>query len=164
MRHASRVGLRLVVLGRRAATLTVGLLIGATACTQIVGPARTYRDYELKAATTAKSVLSSVATARLVVRLGRQDDAFAPYLSVMASQAEDDTTAASGTFAGIQPPDAHADALGARLRHLLQPAEDSVREVRVRARRTELGTRDRRLERRLARSAHVLDRFQAAHS
>jgi len=142
----------------------LALATAATACTQIVGPARTYRDYELKAATTASSVLSAVSTARLVVRLGRDGDAFAPYLSVMASEAEDDASAASNTFSGIQPPDPRAGALGTRLQDQLTRAEDAVREVRIRARRTELGTPDPALEARLRRSARALDRFQAAHS
>src|SRR5258706_26971 len=40
-----------------------------TACTQIVGPARTFRDYELKASSTASSALSAVRTAQLVKKL-----------------------------------------------------------------------------------------------
>jgi len=135
-----------------------------SACTQIVGPARTFRDYELKASSTASSALSAVRTAQLVMRLGRDDDAFAPYLSVNASEAEDDATSAAGTFDGIQPPDRRAQALGDRLRDLLDPATAAVREVRIRARRTELGTPDPVLERRLARSARALDRFEAAHT
>ena len=135
-----------------------------TACTQIVGPARTYRDYELKASTTAASALSAVRTAQLVTRLGREGDAFAPYLAVTASEAERDAADASGTFAGIQPPDARADALGTRLRTLLDPATTAVRDVRIRARRTELGTPDLALERRLADAARALDRFDAVHS
>jgi hypothetical protein len=98
------------------------------------------------------------------MKLGREDDAFAPYLSVTASEAERDVANASGTFAGIQPPDARAGALGDRLRAVLAPANAAVREVRIRARRTELGTRDPQLERRLARSARALDHFEAAHS
>ena len=135
-----------------------------TACTQIVGPARTFRDYELKASSTASSALSAVRTAQLVTQLGRDDDAFAPYLSVNASEAERDAADASGTFDGIQPPDARAGALGDRLRALLDPANAAVRDVRIRARRTELGTPDPELERRLARSARALDRFESAHS
>ena len=42
--------------GRRvAAALATVALLGA--CTQIVGPARTRRDYELKASTTAECVV-----------------------------------------------------------------------------------------------------------
>ena len=103
-------------------------------------------------------------TAQLVTQLGRDDDAFAPYLSVNASEAERDAADASGTFDGIQPPDARAGALGDRLRALLDPANAAVRDVRIRARRTELGTPDPELERRLARSARALDRFESAHS
>jgi hypothetical protein len=150
------------VLRRVAVSSMVVLLVGA--CTQIVGPARTFRDYELKASSTASSALSAVRTARLVMRLGRDDDAFAPYLSVIASDAEDDASAASGTFDGIQPPDARADALGRRLRDLLDPANAAVRDVRIRARRTELGTPDPALERRLRRAAADLDRFESNHS
>jgi hypothetical protein len=148
----------------RSIAVRVVVIMLATACTQIVGPARTFRDYELKASSTASSALSAVRTAQLVMRLGRDDDAFAPYLSVNASEAEDDATSASGTFDGIQPPDRRAQALGDRLRDLLDPATAAVRDVRIRARRTELGTPDPALERRLARSARALDRFEAAHT
>lgn len=151
------------MLRRRCVVVTVLVMAVLAACTQIVGPARTYRDYELKAKSTASSALSSVETARLVVSLGRKGDAFAPYLATMASQSEDDLGAASGTFAAIQPPDARADALGRRLQELLSPAEDLLREVRIRARRTELGTPDVVLERRLARTSRALSRFEAAH-
>jgi len=148
----------------RSIAVRVVVIMLATACTQIVGPARTFRDYELKASSTASSALSAVRTAQLVMRLGRDDDAFAPYLSVNASEAEDDATSASATFDGIQPPDRRAQALGDRLRDLLDPATAAVRDVRIRARRTELGTPDPALERRLARSARALDRFEAAHT
>jgi len=148
----------------RSIAVRVVVIMLATACTQIVGPARTFRDYELKASSTASSALSAVRTAQLVMRLGRDDDAFAPYLSVNASEAEDDATSASGTFDGIQPPDRRAQALVDRLRDLLDPATAAVRDVRIRARRTELGTPDPALEHRLARSARALDRFEAAHT
>jgi hypothetical protein len=150
------------VVRRIASRLAVIMTVAA--CTQIVGPARTFRDYELKASSTASSALSAVRTAQLVMRLGRGDDAFAPYLSVNASEAEDDAMSASGTFDGIQPPDRRAQALGDRLRDLLDPATAAVRDVRIRARRTELGTADPALERRLARSARALDRFETAHT
>jgi hypothetical protein len=138
----------------------LGCLVG---CTQIVGPARTFRDYELKAASTAKSVRSSVQTARLTLRLGADDDAFAPYLSVMASESEDGGTAAASTFDGIQPPDARADALADRLDPLLQRATDALTEVRVKARRTELGTPQPGLDARLGLVARALDRFEEVH-
>jgi hypothetical protein len=140
-----------------AAALLAAVLV--TACTQIVGPARTRRDFELKAATTADTVASSVQTARLVMRLGRQDDAFAPYMATMASESEDGATAATGTFSGIQPPDARSDRLRARLIELTDPAVGHLSEVRIRARRTELGHPDRRLERELARDARRLQHF-----
>ena len=144
------------------ASVVVGLacLVG---CTQVVGPARTYHDYELKAASTAKSVRSSVQTARLTLRLGADDDAFASFLSVMASESEDAATAAAGTFGGIQPPDARADALADRLNPLLQRATDALTETRVKARRTELGTPQPALEARLGRIARALDRFEQVH-
>jgi hypothetical protein len=118
----------------------------------------------LKASSTASSALSAVRTAQLVLQLGRDDHAFAPYLSVTASEAERDAADASGTFDGIQPPDRRADALGHRLRDLLDPATAAVRDVRIRARRTELGTGDTGLDARLAHAARTLDRFESAHS
>jgi hypothetical protein len=139
------------------------LLLAAVSCTQIVGPARTDRDFELKAATTADSVASSVATARMLMRFGRDDDAFAPYLSSMASEAEDGATAASGTFSGIQPPGRRSDRLRQRLLELLDPATEHLATVRIRARRTELGHPDPDLERALARDARRLQAFGEAH-
>jgi hypothetical protein len=150
-------------LGRRPAGWALLVLALVTACTQVVGPVRTFRDFELKAASTAKSVRSSVETAHLTVRLAREDKAFAPYLSVMASDAEDGASAAASTFSGLQPPDARADALAARLDPLLQRATDALTDVRIRARRTELGNPAPILERRLARVARALDRFEQVH-
>jgi hypothetical protein len=132
-------------------------------CTQVVGPARTARDYELKATNTVESVRSSVETARLVVRLGRDGDAFAPYLSVLASEAEDAASAAHGTFSGIQPPDRRADALRRGVGDLLDRADAALGDVRIRARRTQLGRADAPLAARLARIARDLERFEQVH-
>ncbi|MCU1457149.1 MAG: hypothetical protein JWL73_1241 [Actinomycetia bacterium] len=139
------------------------LVITLAACTQIVGPARTYQDYERKAGSTAKSVLSAVQTSRLTLRLGRQDKSFAPYLSVMASESEDTGAGATATFSGIQPPDDRAEALGTRLEKTLQEASSALTDVRVRARRTQLGTPDPKLERRLAKVTRQLDAFVKEH-
>jgi hypothetical protein len=134
-----------------------------TACTQIVGPARTRRDFELKATTTAESVASSVQTVRLLMQLGRNDDAFAAYLATMASESEDGATAAAGTFSGIQPPDARSDRLRTRLLALTDPATAHLADVRIRARRAELGHAAPELERALARDARRLQRFSETH-
>jgi hypothetical protein len=137
--------------------------VTTAACTQVVGPARTSRDYELKAATTADSVRSSVQTARMLLEFGRRDDAFAAYLATMASESEDGASAATGTFSGIQPPDARSDRLRRRLLALLDPANEHLETVRIRARRTELGQPDPRLERALARDARRLDAFSGVY-
>jgi hypothetical protein len=81
----------------------------------------------------------------------------------MASDAEDGASAAASTFSGIQPPDARADALADRLGPLLQRSLDALSEVRIRARRTELGSPAPALAARLARVANALDRFEQVH-
>ncbi|MGZ4711946.1 MAG: hypothetical protein ACXV9S_03190 [Acidimicrobiia bacterium] len=141
----------------RMAAFLAALFVAS--CTQIVGPARTQRDYQLKAATTADSVHSSVQTARLLMRFGREGKSFAGYLSTMASESEDGATAAAGTFSGIQPPDRRADRLRHRLLALLGPATADLAAVRIRARRTQLGHPDLALERALARDERRLDAF-----
>ena len=144
--------------------LAVVLATATTAaCTQVVGPARTQRDFELKAATTAESVRSSVQTARMLLRFGREDDAFAPFLATMASESEDGAGAATATFSGIQPPDARSDRLRERLLGLLDAADTHLATVRIRARRAELGHADVTLERALARDARRLESFSGAH-
>jgi hypothetical protein len=138
------------------------LLIVAAGCFQPVGPARTFHGYELKGESTAKSARSSVETARLAVKVATEGKAFPPYVSVLLSEAETDAANSQGTFAGIQPPDAHADRLRTRLGSLLNQTGDVLSKLRITARRADLdGLRREALP--LPSLSRRLDRFATAH-
>jgi hypothetical protein len=146
----------------RRPLLAVAVAVLATGCFQPVGPARTFHDYELKAESTAKATRSSVETARLAVQVATRGDAFPPFVSVLLSEADRDAANAQGTFEGIQPPDARADALRNRLGRLLQRTGDVLSRLRITARRADL----ERLERQAAPLPDLsrrLDHFAKAH-
>jgi hypothetical protein len=134
----------------------------AVSCVQIVGPARTYHDYELKAESTAKTVRSAVETARLAVSVASKHDSFPPYVSVLLSESERDAEDAAGTFAGIQPPDAHSDRIRAQLTAILDRTVPVLGHLRILARRAEL-ERLARSARSLPSLSRQLDRFASAH-
>lgn len=123
--------------GRRGATAVLALALAAGCIAHPVGPARTYGKYKGKAVTTATSALSSVETARMAAGAAR--DSFGPYTATVVSDAEEEVLKAEGTFDSIQPPDERADALHDELSELLTNAADHVRDVRIAARRGEVG-------------------------
>ena len=114
----------------RRSWVAVLLLLGA--CT---GPVRSSAVYESKAGETAKVVVSAVQTARLSVDAARGHKAFGRYLSQILAEAEEEATAAQGTFDAIQPPDRRADELRDHLDELLGEATDALAELRIAARR-----------------------------
>jgi hypothetical protein len=146
--------------GRRAATVAALLLVPA--CTQFLGPTRTAEDYELKAASTADSVLSAVQTARLVVTAADHDKAFGTYVSVALADAEDDAGGAAATFARLQPPDRASDALRDELTDLTDEASATLADLRITARRGDLDALARRAEP-LAGIARDLSAFSERH-
>lgn len=119
----------------RRALVVVCLLAGAACTPHPVGPARTYDDYERKAATTAESALSAVQTTRLAAVTGGADHGFGPYLSVLVSEQEESISGVQGTFGSIQPPTAEAGRLRRQLDRLLSDALDHVTDVRIAVRR-----------------------------
>ena len=121
-------------------------------------PTRTSEDYSLKAKDTAESVLSSVETARLAARVGSDDRAFGPYLSVVLSEADQGVGHAQSVFEGIQPPDRHSDAVRRHLIRLMNRASERVARLRIAARRGDLDTLERRAAP-LQRSARQLNAF-----
>jgi hypothetical protein len=123
-----------------------------------ISPARTFDDYSLKAKDTAESVLSSVETARLAARVGSDGRAFGPYVSVVLSEADQGIGSAQAVFESVQPPDAHADSVRARLSRLLTRASDQVAALRIAARRGEIDTLKRRAAP-LHRTARRLNAF-----
>jgi hypothetical protein len=115
------------------------IIAAAAGCTpHPIGPARTYRTFEGKAATTAESALSRVQTVRLAADAAGEGNAFGPYVGVLISEQEDALSGLQGTFGSIQPPNARSDALRAQLNGLLGDALDHVAQVRIAARRGEL--------------------------
>ncbi len=133
--------------------ITIAVLILIVAVALIVGlkpmtSARTKDDYAHKAKDTAESALSSVQTARLAAQVGSRGDAFGPYVSVLLSESETSVTKAQGSFDRVQPPDAWSDRTRAHLGRILNRANDAVSQLRITARRSELG--------RLARLARPL--------
>src|SRR6187455_893518 len=111
--------------------LPLVLVVAAAACVEPVTPARTFDDYEHKAKDTAESALSAVETARLGARVGADRDAFGPTVSVVVADAEAGLAHAQSVFAGIQPPDAHADRVRDHLGRLLTRASDAVAATRI---------------------------------
>jgi hypothetical protein len=108
----------------------------AVAC---VGPARTERVFEGKAVETAKAVRSAVETARLAGTAAATGKASGQYASVILGEIETDAGAALGAFDSIQPPSERSDALHDQLAEVIRSAVDRLREMRIAARRSELG-------------------------
>jgi hypothetical protein len=145
----------------RRAFVHLALVLVCVACVQPVGPARTFDSYRHKAKDTAETVLSSVETGRLGTRAAKDDDVFAPFLSVLLSEAEDEATNAQGTFESVQPPNERSDRLRDRLDALLTRATDALSEARIAARRADFDEVARQA-RPLARSSRELNRFVEA--
>jgi hypothetical protein len=103
-----------------------------------IGPARTFGKYEGKAVTTAESALSAVATAKMVSAGAVRHHLFGSYVGLSLGESEDAVAGLAGTFASIQPPDHHADALRSELADLLSDAEDHLSALRIAARRGQL--------------------------
>jgi hypothetical protein len=103
-----------------------------------VGPAPTFAVYEGKAVDTAKAVRGSVETALIATGAAQHGKAFAPYLSVILSEAEAHGGGAQGAFDSVQPPDAPSDALAAQLGDIVDQAVSVLRELRIAARRGEI--------------------------
>jgi hypothetical protein len=131
-------------------------------CTACVAPARSFDAYESKAAATAESAGSAVATAILTVDIAGRDGLFAPNVSVLVQEAEQDAASAQATFSSIQPPDPSSDALRAELEELLAPAVDGLAQVRIAARRGDLA-RMQEVADPLRDVAAELRRFAEAH-
>jgi hypothetical protein len=121
---------------RFAATIAV-LTLSAAACT---GPARTNSAYESKAANTAEEVVSASRTVLLAAQVGDANRSFPQTIAVTIADAEVDAESARDAFSSIQPPDAASDKIRADLLPTVQHACDLIAEVRIAARRAEVGT------------------------
>lgn len=114
------------------AVAAVLALVVVTGC---ASPSRTDRDYRLKAANTAESIVSAVQTARLAVRTAEAGKTFGPFLSQLLSDMESDANGIVATFESVQPPSKAADAVHDHLAALVGDAVDALRSLRVAARR-----------------------------
>lgn len=117
------------------------LLVGVLALCLSAGcvsPARSDRDYQLKAGNSAKSVVSSLATAVLGAKAGGEHKATEAYLSVLIGGAEKDALSVQGTFDSYQPPSKEADSLRDELDTLLNDATSGLAALRIAVRRGEL--------------------------
>jgi hypothetical protein len=121
---------------RSAAALAVIWVIAATACT---GPALTTAAYESKAANTADELVSASRTVLLAAQVGDQGRSFPQTIAVTIANAETDAETARDAFASIQPPDVASDEIRAKLLPIVAHACDVIAEVRIAARRTEVG-------------------------
>jgi hypothetical protein len=114
----------------------VAALIACAGCFHpMVGPARTFRSYELKAAHTAQTVDSAVNTAKLAARAAKKDGAFTSYLGVVVGQAESSASGTHQDFDAIQPPDQRADRLRSQLDNILQDVDSTIGDMRIAIRR-----------------------------
>jgi hypothetical protein len=123
----------------------VRLVAGALALTLVgciphpVSPARTFATYEGKAVTTAESAQSAVETVMLSAGAASRGNSFGPFVSVVISEQEEALSGVQGTFDSVQPPDQRSDDLRDELDRLLSSALGHVADVRVAARRGQLG-------------------------
>jgi hypothetical protein len=132
----------------------------ATAC---VGPSRTTRDYEKKAANTAQAVVGALGTAELAIELAAKDRAYANTLSVTLTEAERDASGAQGSFDSVQPPaGAAADDVRTRLDDLLTQATGTLTNLRITARRGHLKALSE-VSTDLKKLIHSLDEFESKH-
>ena len=120
---------------RQAAAVTALLVLATSGC---VGPSRTDHDFELKAANTAETVASALATARLAADGAGDGKLTANYVSVVLDEAESDASAAQSTFASYQPPSDAADNLRNNVDDLASNAVDGITAMRITARRGQL--------------------------
>jgi hypothetical protein len=139
------------------------LILALTAIASCVAPARSFSAYEGKAAKTADDAASAAETALIAVRAAAGSRAFAPAVSVALAESEDDATSAQGTFESIQPPDARSDRLRADLGDLLDQVTGILSDLRIAARRGELG-RLTEIGRPLPALAAALRSFSERHS
>jgi hypothetical protein len=141
---------------RGAAAVLVLVAVTSAGC---VSPSRTDDDYRHKAANTAETVASSLQSARLAVKAAADGRTFGPYLSRLLADVEEDADGAQTAFDAVQPPSEHADAIHQELSDLLSDALDTLRALRVIARRSDLA-KLREAAQPLGELADKLDEFQ----
>lgn len=117
---------------RRRRSAIVLLFVCSAACSL---PATTFEAYRAKAANAAIEVVSQARTAILVAHLDGQDRTLSNAVAVQLRDAEKAAAAAVANFASVQPPDARADHLRARILPLVQRTSDAIARMRFEATR-----------------------------
>jgi hypothetical protein len=123
---------------RRAVRRTAAALAAALALTGCVGPSRTDRDYGEKVEGTAKAVASAAQTALVGVNTVAKGNAYAPYLSILLRDAEDEATSAQATLDVVQPPSRDADAMHDEVAEVVTGVVEVLRALRIEVRRGHL--------------------------
>ena len=118
---------------RRGSAIIV-LLVCSVGCSL---PATTFEAYRAKAAAAALEVVSHARTAILVAHLDGQDRLLSAAVAVQLRDAEKAAATAVAKFASVQPPDARADHLRARILPLLERASDAIARMRFEATRND---------------------------
>jgi hypothetical protein len=116
----------------RSRTLLALVICAAVGCSL---PATTFDAYRSKAVDAAEEVASQARTAILTAHLARGDRLLASAIAVQLEDAETATAGAVESFASVQPPDARADDLRARILPVLEEASDAIARMRFEARR-----------------------------
>ena len=118
-------------MGRRSSAIVL-LFLCSVACSL---PATTFEAYRAKAADAAREVVSQARTAILASHLRGQDRLLSDAVAVQLRDAEKAAATAVAKFASVQPPDAPADHLRARILPLLDRASDAIARMRFEATR-----------------------------
>ena len=108
------------------------LLVCAVGCSL---PATTFEAYRSKAAEAAQEVVSQARTAILAAHLAGQDRLLGTAVTAQLKAAETAAAAVVESFASVQPPDARADHLRARILPVLERASDAITRMRFEAKR-----------------------------
>jgi hypothetical protein len=126
-------------------------------------PATTFEAYRSKAVDAAEEVASQARTAILTAELARQDRLLASAVAVQLEDAEATAVGAAERFALVQPPDARADRLRARILPLLERASDAITRMRFEAKRDQMAAL-LRLRSSLIEPTEVLERWATSNA
>ena len=151
------------MLSRHSGLLAVvGVVVLGGCVNNQVGSASNGGIYASKAARSAASAESAVATVRMVAGALSDGKVFGTFASVAVNQQEDALTEIITIFRSIQPPDAKSRALRDELGQLLDTARTHLAAVRIEIRRGRLATA-KDVAAPLAGDAEQLDAFATAH-
>ena len=98
-------------------------------------PATTFEAFRSQAADAATEVAAQARTAILLAHLAGQDRTLATATAAQLTDAEKTAATAVERFASVQPPDARANDLRARILPVLERASDAVTRMRFEAAR-----------------------------